>query len=86
MQQRKTPFTARDAPSYELEWEVVEPASTAPGPRDVLGLTPEDRRALGLTAPRTGDFAPTLGGDATDALREAMAHGGSYGKRPPRAK
>lgn len=87
MDPRKSPLRTRDAPSYELDWEAVEqPPAARSGPRDVLGLTPEDRRALGMTAPRTVDLAPNMAGDASEALREAMSRGASYGKRNARSK
>jgi hypothetical protein len=91
MQPAKTPTPVpRDAPAYELDWEAVEPrhAPAATAPRDLLGLTPEDRKALGMTAPRTVDLAPFVVGDASAALQDAMARGASYGKakRAPRSK
>lgn len=82
----KNPDTppARPTSSYELDWEAVEPQPSTTEARDVLGFTPEDRKALGMTAPRTIDLAPFILGDANQALHEAMTHGASYGKRPPR--
>lgn len=72
--------TLAETTAYELDWEVVEPASEA-RMRDALGLTPEDRRALGMTAPRTLDLAPTLSGDASEALRDAIVRGASFAKK-----
>lgn len=59
-----------------LDWDHVDPKHVAIG-KDVLGLSPEDRRALGLSAPRMTDLeAPTLGG-AEAALAEVLARGGA---------
>ena len=49
---------------------------------DALGLTPEDRSSLGLSAPRPNDLQALPVGDAHAALVEAMATGtgGALGK------
>lgn len=83
MERTKTPVM-RPTNAYELDWEAVEPHAAGAPTRDVLGLTQEDREALGMTAPRVVDLAPFMAGDATTALHEAIAHGASYGKRPAR--
>lgn len=74
---------ARSAAPPALDWEGVEPEATR-GPSDTLGLSPEDRAALGLSAPRTIDLAPHVGGDAHAALADALARGAAYRKTPVR--
>lgn len=57
-----------------LDWENLEERpKTHQAPRDALGLTPEDRLALGLTG-ESLTLAHTSG-DATQALREAISSG-----------
>ena len=73
------PPLARSVSREVLDWDHVEPRHVSFG-KDVLGLSPEDRRALGLSAPRPTDLeAPTLGG-AEAALADALARGGAIGK------
>jgi hypothetical protein len=59
---------------YAFDYEDVQPNR---GPRafDTFGLSPEDRNALGLTAPRAGDIAPLTTSDAAAALREVLSQG-----------
>lgn len=79
-----TPPLARSVAPVALDWEAVEPED-APRAPDALGLSAEDRQALGLSMPRTADLVPHLGGDAHAALSEVLARGAAYGKqaRPP---
>lgn len=68
-----------------LDWDHVEPRHIQFG-KDVLGLSPEDRQALGLSAPRITDLeAPALGG-AELALADVLARGGAVGKPEFRRK
>jgi len=68
-----------------LDWDHVEPRNVEIA-KDVLGLSPMDRQALGLSAPRAGDLeAPSLGG-AELALAEVLARGGAVGKTDFRRK
>lgn len=76
---------ARSAATDVLDWDGVEPAPQAK-PRDVFGLKPEDRQVLGLSAARTLDIAPTLGGDAHAALADILARGAALRKAEPRKK
>ncbi len=49
---KKTPLSfLRPQSEYPVDWECVDAAeaTTAPRAKDLLGLTPEDRAALGLT-------------------------------------
>lgn len=71
-----TPPLARSVSRDVLDWSEVEPRSAHAG-KDGLGLSPEDRKALGLSAPRSIDLeAPTLGG-SEQALAEVLARGGA---------
>lgn len=78
---------ARSAAPTALDWEGVEPeTTTAPHPADDLGLSPEDRVALGLSRPTVvGSAHPAQAPDAKAALSDALARGGAYGKTAPRA-
>lgn len=68
-----------------LDWDHVEPKHVAIG-KDVLGLSPDDRRALGMSTPRPTDLeSPTLGG-AEHALADVLARGGAIGKPEFRRK
>ena len=68
-----------------LDWPDVDPKGIDLG-KDVLGLSPADRAALGLSAPRTTDLeAPSLGG-SEQALAEVLARGGAIGKTDFRRK
>ncbi|HWH08067.1 MAG TPA: hypothetical protein VNX21_02640 [Candidatus Thermoplasmatota archaeon] len=68
-----------------LDWEDVEPRG-GPPQKDVLGLTLQDRAALGLTpAARTAE-APTLPGDAHAALADLIARGAAVGKAEKRRR
>lgn len=70
------PPLAKSVSREVLDWDHVEPRHIAIG-KDVLGLSPEDRQALGLSAPRLTDLeAPTLGG-AELALADVLARGGA---------
>jgi hypothetical protein len=62
-----------------LDWETIElePETKA---SDALGLSAEDRAALGLSLPRTADLVPHLGGDAHAALADVLSRGAAYGK------
>jgi hypothetical protein len=62
-----------------LDWELIEPEN-APHASDALGLSAEDRAALGLSTPRTADLVPHLGGDAHAALADVLSRGAAYGK------
>ena len=75
-----TPPLARSVAPVALDWDGVEPQD-APRPADALGLSAEDRAALGLSMPRTIDLAPHAGGDAQAALAEVLARGAAYGKQ-----
>lgn len=79
------PPLARSVAPVALDWEEVEPETRAHRPSDALGLSAEDRAALGLSTPRTADLVPHLGGDAQAALAEVLARGAAYGKsaHPP---
>lgn len=78
---------ARSAAPTALDWEGVEPeTTTAPRHADDLGLSPEDRVALGLSKPTlAGAHAPAHVPDAKAALADALARGGAYGKTHARA-
>lgn len=74
---------ARSVGAEALDWDHIDPKGMEFG-KDVLGLTPADRQALGLSAPRSIDLqAPTLGGAET-ALAEILARGGAMGTGKPR--
>lgn len=76
---------ARSIGIEALDWDQVDPKGMEFG-KDVLGLTPADRQALGLSAPRAVDLqAPTLGGAET-ALAEILARGGALGASKPRRR
>lgn len=62
-----------------LDWDGVE-ATKETRAVDVFGLRPEDRQILGMSAPRTLDLAPQMGGDASAALADALARGAAVGK------
>ena len=82
---QKTPPLARSVSREVLDWDHVEPRHIQFG-KDVLGLSPEDRQALGLSAPRLTELeAPSLGG-AEAALADVLARGGAIGKAEPRRK
>lgn len=67
---------ARSVAKEVLDWDHVEPRHVELG-KDVLGLSPQDRLALGMSAARATDLqAATLGG-AELALAEALARGGA---------
>lgn len=69
---------ARSISHNVLDWNEIDARGVDFG-KDVLGLTPADRQALGLSAPRSIDLqAPTLGGAET-ALAEILARGGAMG-------
>ena len=68
-----------------LDWEAVEPRATLP-PKDVLGLTLQDRAALGMTPAVRAAEAPTLHGDAHAALADVLHRGGSVGKAEKRRR
>lgn len=76
---------ARSAAPTALDWEGVEPEA-APRAADPLGLSPEDRKALGMSLPPTHlQAAPHAApADAKTALAEVLARGGAYGKTPAR--
>lgn len=74
---------ARNAEGDVLDWDRVE-ASKEARAVDVFGLKPEDRQALGMSAPRTLDLAPQMGGDAGAALVEALGRGAATA--PKRAR
>lgn len=79
------PPLARNVTKDVLDWDDVDPPSHDTG-RDMLGLSPQDRKALGLSAPRTADLqAPTLGG-SEQALAEVLTRGGAIGKTDFRRK
>lgn len=72
---------ARSMPADVLDWDHVDERRMELT-KDVLGLSPSDRQALGLSAPRAGDLdAPSLGG-AELALAEVLARGGAMPARP----
>lgn len=80
-----TPPLAKSVSREVLDWDHVEPKHIAIG-KDVLGLSPEDRQALGLSTPRLTDLdAPTLGG-AEIALADVLARSGATGKTELRRK
>ena len=78
---------ARSVAPTALDWEDVDPPTTPRAP-DALGLSAEDRAALGLSSVRTTDHVPPLPGDAHAALAEVLARGAAYGKphRPAHRK
>lgn len=78
---RKAPVETR----YAFDYDDVAP-NGGPTTPDTLGLSADDRRALGLAAPRIEHAAPMVHGDAVAALREILATGGAMGKvdRPRR--
>lgn len=77
MQNRSNvPPLARSQSKDVLDWDHVEPPAAVPA-KDVLGLSPADRAALGLSAPRTMDLVPQVGGDAKTALADVLARGGA---------
>ena len=79
------PPLARSTNKHVLDWEEVDPLHLDIA-KDVLGLSPQDRAALGLSAVRHTDLqAPTLGGAET-ALAEVLARGGAFGKPEFRRK
>ncbi|HET6405713.1 MAG TPA: hypothetical protein VFH78_13810 [Candidatus Thermoplasmatota archaeon] len=85
MQKPTTPPLAKSVSRDVLDWDHVEPRRSTTG-KDGLGLSPEDRQALGLSAPRTTDLeAPSLGG-AEAALADVLARGGAIGKPEFRRK
>lgn len=71
---------ARSVGPDVLDWDGVE-ADRAPAAQDVLALSAADRAALGLSAPRPHDYALFPAGDAQDALREVLLHGGAVSKK-----
>ena len=81
----------RPAPSRPVEsryaflWDDVEP-SRQPRSEDALGLSREDRAALGLAAPRHVEIQSISPPDATAALQELLAQGVALGRteRPRR--
>lgn len=80
------PPLARSADREVLDWNLLEPADP-PGARDVLGLSPQDRLALGLSPPaRTMQAHPAVVGDAHAALAEALARGAAVGPRERRQR
>lgn len=80
-----SPPLAKSVSREVLDWDHVEPRHVQFG-KDVLGLSPEDRQALGLSAPRITDLdAPSLGG-AELALADVLARGGAVGKPEFRRK
>jgi hypothetical protein len=76
--------SARAAPEV-LDWEQVDPRVSTTG-RDPLGLTPADRQALGLSAPRMLDLTLPHAGGAEAALAELLAEGVALGKREPKRR
>lgn len=79
------PPLARSTNKDVLDWGQVDPLHVEIA-KDVLGLSPQDRQALGLSALRHTDLqAPTLGGAET-ALADVLARGGAIGKPEPRRK
>jgi hypothetical protein len=81
----KTPPLARSAASDVLDWEGVE-RHAEPKARDVFGFKDEDRLALGMSAARTVDLAPTLSGDAHAALVDALAKSAAISATRKRAR
>lgn len=77
------PPLARSVAPPALDWEGVEPLDVPRLP-DALGLSPEDRAALGLSAPHGRDLWPQPEGDAQTALAEALARNGGIVKAGPR--
>ena len=74
----QTPL-GRSAAQDVLDWADVEPEART-GAKDVLGLRPEDRAALGMSGAHALDIAPATAGDAHAALLEALARGGTAAK------
>ena len=75
MQKPKTPPTADI-----LDWAHVEDRDHDPS-KDVLGLSPADRKALGLSSPRASDLQPGGLPGAETALAEVLARGGAIAAR-----
>lgn len=79
------PPLARSVANDVLDWDQVDDRRIEMT-KDVLGLSPSDRQALGMSAPRAGDLdAPTLGG-AELALAEVLARGGAMTPTRSRAE
>lgn len=79
LERRNAPRTPAEA-RYAFDYDDVEPP--APAKRAPRDLSPEDRLALGLTAPRMLHSVPEIGGDAAAALHEVLLRGGAVGKDP----
>ena len=71
---------ARSVAPTALDWEDVDPPASPRAP-DALGLSADDRHALGLSSVRTTDHVPPMPGDAQAALAEVLARGAAYGKQ-----
>ena len=63
-----------------LDWAHVD-SKDADLTKDVLGLSLADRKALGLSAPRTTDLQPGGLPGAEAALAEVLARGGAIAPR-----
>jgi len=77
------PPLAKSAAPVAPTWDDVDPVALPSG-RDTLGLSSEDRAALGLSPGM--EMTHFHMGDATDALAAALLQGGAIGKAPPRRK
>lgn len=76
---------ASPASTDVLDWQEVDRQDVDLA-KDVLGLSSQDRQALGLSAPRAFDLqAPTLGGAET-ALADVLARGGAISRTDFRRK
>jgi hypothetical protein len=78
------PPLAKSAAPEAPSWDDVEPMHV-PTSRDGLGLSIEDRAALGLSA-REVEMTHFHTGDAHDALLAVMQQGGAIRKTEPRRK
>lgn len=78
-----TPPLGRSVDRDVLDWDGVERRVDIP-PKDVLGLRPEDRAALGMT--RTGEIVPHAAGDANAALADLLQRGVAIGKTDKRRR
>lgn len=81
MPEEIAPPLARSVAREVLDWDHVEPRHIEIG-KDVLGLSPADRKALGLSAAHELEI-PALGG-AELALADVLARGGAIA--PARAR
>lgn len=78
-----TPPLARSVAGDILDWDQVDRKDIEIA-KDVLGLSVQDRQALGLSAPLASELQPPIVGGAEIALAEVLARGGAL--TPGRAR